>query len=77
LGQEIITFSYPFGHFNDDVAYETYQAGYLIAVTTKQGATHDNGNIRTLRRVRVSGGTSPARLINIIDYWLPAPEPQP
>ena len=77
LGEEIITFSYPFGHFDDGVAHLTKEAGYKIAVTTKGGLSHSNGNIRTLRRVRVNGGMSPSGLTKTIDYWLKIAESEP
>ncbi len=69
LDTEIVSFSYPFGHFDDGIAHLTKEADYKIAVTTRPGIHHSNGNIRTLRRIRVNGGLPPQRLTQIIYYW--------
>lgn len=70
LGQEVRTFCYPFGKFDPGVAHLTKEAGYWIGVSTKQGLIHTNGNIMTLRRVRVRGGQFPPELMKIINYWM-------
>ncbi len=77
LGTEIISFSYPFGHFDDGVAHLTKEVGYKIAVSTRLGIIHTNNNIRTLRRIRVNGGLPAKRLTQIVYYWLYTSESDP
>ncbi len=70
LGQEVHSIAYPYGKFDEEVAHLAREAGYWIAVTTKQGITHSTENLLTLRRVRVRGGMFPPTLMNRIHYWM-------
>jgi peptidoglycan/xylan/chitin deacetylase (PgdA/CDA1 family) len=70
LGQEVHSIAYPYGRFDEEVAHLAREAGYWIAVTTKQGVTHSTENLLTLRRVRVRGGMFPPTLMNRIHYWM-------
>ncbi len=70
LGQEVNSFAYPYGRFDDGVAHLTAVAGYHIAVVTKQGAHHTTDNMMTLRRIRVRGGMFPEDVIKAIRYWM-------
>jgi peptidoglycan/xylan/chitin deacetylase (PgdA/CDA1 family) len=70
LGQEINSFAYPYGRFDDGVAHLTSLSGYNVAVTTKQGVTHTTGNVMSLRRIRVRGGEFPPELMEDIHFWM-------
>jgi peptidoglycan/xylan/chitin deacetylase (PgdA/CDA1 family) len=77
LGEEIRTFAYPAGAFDDGVIHLAYEAGYHAAVVTRQGVTHTTGNLLTLRRVRVRGSMFPPELMDIVDYWMTQTGPEP
>ncbi len=77
LGQEVNSFAYPYGRFDDGVAHLTDLAGYHVAVSTKQGVTHTTGNLMSLRRIRVRGGMFPPELMETIRYWMEEAEREP
>lgn len=55
LGHPIVSFCYPSGFYNADVAADVKRAGYLTAVTTAYGSKLNLANAFELPRVRVNG----------------------
>ena len=51
-------FAYPFGDVTDDARQAVDEAGILCAFTTKNSWAHVGDDVRSLPRVRMSGGTS-------------------
>ena len=61
-GCEITALCYPAGKYNDDTQTAAAQAGYLCAVTTKNGFAEKSQGMFALKRIRVSEGYGA--------YWL-------
>jgi peptidoglycan/xylan/chitin deacetylase (PgdA/CDA1 family) len=53
LGKQVRFFCYPAGRYDDNAIRAVQQYGYWAAVTTEYGATHTQGNLFTLKRVRI------------------------
>jgi peptidoglycan/xylan/chitin deacetylase (PgdA/CDA1 family) len=70
LGQPPTSFAYPSGRFDPGVVHLTYEAGYQVAVTTEQGATHSSSNMLTLKRIRVRNTHGSDDLDRFINYWM-------
>jgi peptidoglycan/xylan/chitin deacetylase (PgdA/CDA1 family) len=55
LGRSARVLSYPSGAYDPQVAAAASRAGYVAAVTTKHGVTHERSKLMELPRVRIRG----------------------
>lgn len=53
FGIKVLSFAYPYGHFNDQTVSIVKKAGYTSAVSDIQGATQSLDNLFFLSRIRV------------------------
>ena len=63
-------FSYPFGHYDEEVIKVLRSAHFWGAVTTKPGAVQSYEEIFELKRIRVNGRHDLETFIAILNYWL-------
>lgn len=54
FGEEIVSFCYPAGRYNQQVVEQVQQAGYGIAVTTEYGWARKEQGLLTLKRIRIN-----------------------
>lgn len=66
IGKDIFFFAYPFGTYNQAVATETKNVGYLMSVTTKVGKTQKANDPFGLVRFRVGPATTITSFANLI-----------
>jgi peptidoglycan/xylan/chitin deacetylase (PgdA/CDA1 family) len=52
INKPVLSFCYPFGHYNEYDAKLAAQAGYLASVTTASGVSHDKSELMSLTRLR-------------------------
>lgn len=58
LGDQAITFCYPFGHYNDTAKKALKEAGYKLAFTTEYGRVKTGEDPYALPRIRTSSSTT-------------------
>ncbi len=68
LGQEITSFAYPYGFFNEDTVRLTAECGYKTACTARAGWHKSDQDPMTLRRVTVFSRDTPATLARKIAF---------
>lgn len=66
--QEIISFAYPAGHYNDLVLDATRESGYKFAVTTENGFGSLRDNLLTQKRIRINGGENLEKIFSKIEF---------
>lgn len=52
IGRSILSFCYPFGHYNKDDVKLAIKAGYLASLTTQPGFKNSAADLQTLTRLR-------------------------
>lgn len=57
LGIKVVSFAYPYGGYNDDLAIIVKKAGFTSAVTTKGGLIVNQDNRYTLHRIHPGAAT--------------------
>lgn len=67
VGQQVISFAYPSGQYNDQVVAATKDAGYKFAVTTDNGLGSLRDNLFTQKRIRISGSDNLEEVFSKID----------
>ena len=67
-GETVRFFCYPLGRYDETVIEVLRSLDFWGAVLTEQGIDHGNGDLYTLRRVRVHGGYGAAELAKAIEY---------
>lgn len=68
LGAPVVSFSYPVGSYNEDIANMVYEAGYSNAVTTVPSTNQEY--LYEIPRQRIMGGETSEALT----YYIPLPE---
>lgn len=66
--QEVISFAYPAGHYNDLVLDATRESGYKFAVTTENGFGSLRDNLLTQKRIRINGGENLEKIFSKIEF---------
>ena len=65
-GNEITALCYPAGRYNEKTEAAAEEAGYLCAVTTKNGIAEKSQGMFALKRIRVSKGYGTAWLKSVL-----------
>jgi len=63
-------FSYPFGHYDDEVIKVLHSAHFWGAVTVHPGTLQTYEDVFRLKRIRVNGRESLSLLVAKVNYWL-------
>lgn len=58
LNKKVVVFCYPYGAYNAAIAQMVAQAGYVMAFSTRYGASENDAEMYYLRRVRINGPDS-------------------
>jgi peptidoglycan/xylan/chitin deacetylase (PgdA/CDA1 family) len=64
---------YPFGHFTESYVEEAKKAGFVMALTVSYGTIIPSDNLMQSYRIRVSGGESLQRFIELLKGQLLEP----
>lgn len=73
LGWRIDHFSYPYGHFNPQVAALVAAAGFRTAVTALPGVNYPGDNPFVLRRIRITGKYNLERFARALNRYTKVP----
>ncbi|MDP5272929.1 polysaccharide deacetylase family protein [Chengkuizengella axinellae] len=67
LGNEVISFAYPFGSFNEATEEIAKEVGYQLTLTVRNGINNANDDFFLLNRINVPGGYSGADIVKEIE----------